>query len=88
VALQLGERELRHDVLPSMTLKGLKVLERLEGSLSRRERLAMARLLRNFDFDPPNPRLTIDDADLERRYEEAYRRDLAAISALDLRFLG
>jgi hypothetical protein len=81
MTFDIPEDELRRDVLPSLTTKGLKVMAALEDLLSAGERERMARLLRNFEFDEPNPRLEIADESLLAAYEAKYRTDLERIAA-------
>lgn len=82
VAFTVPDEELRRDVLPSLTLKGLKVLEELRPHLSANELKNMARTLRGFPFDDPNPRLEIADPGLIRAYEDKYQADLDRIRGL------
>lgn len=82
VAFTVPDEELRRDVLPSLTIKGLKVLDELKPHLSANELKNLARMLRGFPFDEPNPRLEIADAGLVAAYEEKYQADLARIRAL------
>jgi hypothetical protein len=82
VAFTVPEEELRRDVLPSLTLKGLKVITQLQDHLSENELKQMSRIIRTFPFDEPNPRLEITDAALVAAYEEKYLRDLERIRAL------
>lgn len=76
------EEELRRDVLPSLTLKGLKVITQLEDHLSPDELKRLSRLIRTFPFDEPNPRLEISEPGLLAAYEEKYQSDLVKIRAL------
>jgi hypothetical protein len=82
VRFAVPEGELRRDILPSLTLKGLKVITRLEGHLSAGELRQLSRLMRSFPFDEPNPRLEITDAALLAAYEDKYQADLNKIRAL------
>jgi len=82
IAFDVPDEELRRDVLPSLTLKGLKVITELQRHLSSAELKDMARLMRGFPFEEPNPRLEITDPGLLRSYEEKYQADLAGIRAL------
>jgi hypothetical protein len=82
IAFDLPDAELRRNVLPSLTIKGLKALDALKPHLSADEMKKAARMLRNFPFDEPNPKLEIADAGLIRAYEEKYQADLARIRAL------
>jgi hypothetical protein len=85
---EVPQGELRRDVLPSMTIKGLKVMTALEDLLSGRELKEFSRFIRTFPFDEPNPRLEIADAGLVAAYEDKYVRDLAAIRALGVELHG
>lgn len=82
VHFAVPEEELRRDVLPSLTLKGLKVITQLENHLSQDELIRLSRLIRTFPFDEPNPRLEITDPGLLSAYEEKYQSDLMKIRAL------
>jgi hypothetical protein len=82
VRFVVPDGELRRDVLPSLTLKGLKIITRLEDHLSAGELKQLSRLIRTFPFDEPNPRLEIDDAALLAAYEDKYQSDLVKIGAL------
>ncbi|MCV3766641.1 hypothetical protein [Rhizobium sp. TRM95796] len=81
VAFVVPDEELRRDVLPSLTLKGLKVLNELKPHLSANELKNVARMMRGFPFDEPNPRLEITDPGLVAAYEDKYQSDLARIRA-------
>lgn len=87
VAFDLPAEERRRPVLPSLTVKGLKALDALKPHLSTAEFRKAARMLRNFRFDAPNPRLEITDPGLLAAYEDKYQADLVRIRALgvDLR---
>ncbi|MDH6269123.1 hypothetical protein M2360_004549 [Rhizobium sp. SG_E_25_P2] len=87
VAFTVPDEELRRDVLPSLTIKGLKVLNELKPHLSANEMKNVARLMRGFPFDEPNPRLEIADPSLIGAYEEKYQTDLARIRALGVELL-
>lgn len=78
----LAEEELKREILPSLTIKGLNVVSLLEEHLSRPELRRMSRLIRNFEFDEPNPRLEIADPGLLAAYDARYRKDLESIRAL------
>lgn len=78
----VAEQELKREILPSLTIKGLNVISLLEEHLSKPELKRMSRLVRNFEFDEPNPRLEITDPALLAAYEARYRRDIEAIGAL------
>lgn len=78
----LAEEELKREILPSLTIKGLNVISLLEEHLTRDEIKRMSRLVRNFKFDEPDPKLEITDPALLSAYEAKYRRDLDAIRAL------
>jgi hypothetical protein len=82
IRFAVPEEELRRDVLPSLTLKGLKVITQLEDHLSQQELKRLSRLIRTFPFDEPNPRLEISDAGLLAAYEDKYQSDLERIRAL------
>ncbi len=84
--LKVTEEELKRDILPSLTLRGLDVMQKLEKSLSKAERVKMGKLLRNFPFDGPNPRLEITDPALLAGFEAKYADDLAAIRGLGISF--
>jgi hypothetical protein len=88
VKFAVPEQELRRDVLPSLTLKGLKVITQLEEHLSDAELKEMSRLIRNFPFEEPNPRLEITDPALLAAYEEKYQLDLNKIRALGVELYG
>lgn len=78
----VADEELKREILPSLTIKGLNVISLLEEHLTRGEIRRMSRLVRNFEFDEPNPRLEITDTALLAAYEEKYRKDLDAIRSL------
>ncbi|MBX9459234.1 MAG: hypothetical protein KL863_26090 [Rhizobium sp.] len=78
----VAEEELKREILPSLTIKGLNVISLLEEHLTRPEIRRMSRLVRNFQFDEPNPKLEITDPALIAAYESKFRRDLEAIRAL------
>lgn len=82
VPFSVPEQELRRDVLPSLTMKGLRIITALDRHLSPGERKRMGQLLRNFPFEEPNPRLEIADPALLAAYETKYRADLDRIRAL------
>lgn len=82
VHFAVPDEELRRDVLPSLTLKGLKVITRLQDHLSDAELKHLSRVMRSFPFDEPNPRLEISDQELLVAYEAKYQQDLARIRAL------
>jgi len=79
---EVKEHELKREILPSLTIKGLNVISLLEEHLSKPELKRMSRLVRNFEFDEPNPRLEITDPALLAAYEARYRKDIEAIAAL------
>jgi hypothetical protein len=81
------EQDANRDVLPSLTVKGLKVLTLLEPHLSRSELERLGRLMRNFTFDEPNPRLEIIDPTMMTAYEARYTHDIARIRALGVTLL-
>ena len=78
------EEELRRDILPSLTLKGVEVIRQLESVLSKEEIKRMATLVRAFPFDEPNQRLEITDAALLAAYDRKYAADLENIRALGI----
>lgn len=80
----LSEEELKREILPSLTIKGLNVISLLEEHLSGAELRRMSRLVRHFEFDEPNPRLEITDPALLAAYETRYRADLDRIRALGI----
>lgn len=82
VPLAFPEAELKRDVLPSLTVKGLKVITALEDVLSPEELKQMSRLMRSFPFSEPNPRLEISDPALIAAYDRKYESDLERIRAL------
>lgn len=82
VQFAVPDEELRRDVLPSLSTKGLKVITCLADHLSEAELKHMSRLMRTFPFDEPNPRLEITDSDLLAAYEQKYQDDLRRIRAL------
>jgi len=82
VKFAVPDEKLRRDVLPSLTIKGMLVVDRLQNQLSDAELKELSRLMRNFPFDEPNPRLEIADTALIAAYEEKYRADLDRIRAL------
>ncbi len=80
------DSELKRDILPSLTVKGLEMMKHLEPHLSSREKVKMGKLLRGFEFDEPNPRLEIDDAGLLEAWRQKYQMDLRKIRAMDVSF--
>lgn len=82
VSFAVPDEELRRDVLPSLTLKGLKVITQVKDHLSEIELKRLSRLMRTFPFDEPNLRLEITDAALLAAYEQKYQADLIEIRAL------
>ena len=82
VEFAVPDEELRRDVLPSLTMKGLRVITQLKEHLSEAELKQISRLMRTFPFDEPNPRLEISDPALIAAYEQKYQRDLDRIRAL------
>jgi hypothetical protein len=82
IRFAIPEEQLRRDVLPSLTLKGLKVITQLEDHLSQDELKRLSRLIRSFPFDQPNPKLEITDSALLAAYEDKYQSDLNRIRAL------
>lgn len=82
VHFSVPDEELRRDVLPSLTIKGLKVITQLKDQLSEAELKHLARAMRSFPFDEPNPRLEIADPALLSAYEQKYQDDLVRIRAL------
>lgn len=79
---EVAEEELKREILPSLTIKGLNVISLLEEHLSKPELKRMSRLVRNFEFDEPNPRLEISDKALLAAYEDRYSKDIEKIRAL------
>lgn len=79
---ELAEEELAREILPSLTIKGLNVVSLLEEHLSKSELKRMSRLVRNFEFDEPNPKLEIGDPGLRAAYDAKFIRDLDRIRAL------
>lgn len=77
-----SEDELKREILPSLTIKGLNVIGLLEEHLTPAELKRMSRLMRNFEFDAPNPRLEITDSALLSAYDARYCADLERIRAL------
>lgn len=84
----LAEEELKREILPSLTIKGLNVVGLLEEHLTKSELKRMSRLVRNFEFDEPNPRLEITDPALLAAYEDKFRADLDRIRALGVTLLA
>jgi hypothetical protein len=82
------EKELKREILPSLTIKGLNVINQLEDHLSRAEIKRLSAVIRNFEFDEPNPRLEIGDPGLIEAYEEKYRADIGKIRAMGVNFHG
>ena len=82
------EKELKREILPSLTIKGLNVINQLEDHLSRAELKRLSALIRTFPFDEPNPRLEIGDPALVAAYEEKYRTDIDRIRARGVQFHG
>lgn len=82
------EKELSREILPSLTIKGLNVINQLEDHLSRGELKRLSALIRTFPFDEPNPRLEIGDPALLAAYEEKYLADIEAIRAMGVTFHG
>jgi hypothetical protein len=78
----LAEEELKREILPSLTIKGLNVISLLEEHLTKSELKRMSRFVRNFTFDEPNPRLEITDPALLAAYDAKFRNDLKRIRAL------
>ena len=85
--LALAEAEDAPAVNTSLTVKGLKVMQRLEGHLTPAELNHMGKLMKRFPFEAPNPRLTITDADLLAKLGARYEADRARIRATGCRFL-
>lgn len=81
----LADEELKREVLPSLTIKGLNVVSLLEEHLTRSEIKRMSRLMRNFAFDEPNPKLEIADPALLAAYDAKFRNDLERIRALGVK---
>ena len=79
---ELAEAELRREILPSLTIKGLNVISLLEEHLTKSELKRMSRFVRNFQFDEPNPKLEIADPALLAAYDAKFRSDLDRIRAL------
>ena len=84
----LPEKELKREILPSLTIKGLNVINQLEDHLSRGELKRLSALIRTFPFDEPNPRLEISDPALLSAYEDKYQADIGKIRALGVNFHG
>jgi len=85
----ISERdEMRRDILPSLTAKGFKVLQRLNGQLSKEEFRRMGKLLRHFPFDAPNERLEITEPKMVADYESKYRDDLARLQAASIKLFS
>lgn len=82
VPFAVPEEELRRDVLPSLTMKGLQVVTRMQDQMSSGELRHLSRLMRGFPFDEPNPRLEVTDQELIAAYERKYLADLEKIRAL------
>jgi hypothetical protein len=82
------EKELKREILPSLTIKGLNVINQLEDHLSRAELKRLGAVIRTFQFDEPNPRLEISDPVLVAAYDEKYSKDIEKIRAMGLEFHG
>ncbi|MGV3548467.1 hypothetical protein [Rhizobium sp.] len=78
---RVTDEELSREILPSLTIKGLNVISLLEDSLSKGELKRMSRLVRNFEFDAPNPKLEIEDPALVAAYDAKFARDIERIRA-------
>jgi hypothetical protein len=85
---EVAEEELKREILPSLTIKGLNVISLLEDGLSKGELKRMSRLVRNFEFDEPNPKLEITDPGLLAAYDARYARDIDRIRALGVKLLA
>jgi hypothetical protein len=81
----LAEEELKREILPSLTIKGLNVISLLEEHLTKAEIRRLSRLIRNFEFDEPNPRLEITNPALLAAYDEKYAEDIRRIRAFGVR---
>jgi len=75
-------------VLPSMTVKGLKVMQALEGKFSRHELSKISKMMRRVKFDEPNPRLAIEDADMIARLQAVYGHDIEAIGRMGINLIA
>jgi hypothetical protein len=64
------------------------VISLLEEHLTKAELKRMSRLVRNFDFDEPNPKLEITDPTLLAAYDAKFRNDLDRIRALGVELLA
>lgn len=71
--------------LPSLTRKGLAVLERVADMLTPREHEGLARVVARFDFDKPDEKFSLFNPEQTANLMERYERDLAAIEALGCR---
>jgi hypothetical protein len=86
VELDIEADQSRRVVLPSMTMKGLRVMQAIEGKFSKPELARIAKVMRRFHFDEPNPRLGIEDPVLIARLNALYRADCAAIGEMGVAF--
>lgn len=75
-------------VLPSMTVKGLRVMQALERKFSRQELSRISKMMRRMKFDEPNPRLAIEDAGMIAHLQGVYARDIEAIGRMGINFLS
>jgi len=80
------EKELKREILPSLTIKGLNVINQLEDHLSRGEIKRLSAIIRTFEFDEPNPRLEIGDPALIKAYDDKFRSDIERIRAMGVNF--
>ncbi|WP_020180761.1 hypothetical protein [Methylopila sp. M107] len=69
-------------ILPSLSRKGLMVLDHVGDLLSEAEYAGLARQLAQISFDKPDGKITLFDAEEAASLAERYDRDLAAIGAL------
>jgi hypothetical protein len=86
VELDIEADQSKRVVLPSMTLKGLRVMQAIEGKLSKSELGRIGKVMRRFRFDEPNPRLGIEDPAMIARLDALYMADRKAIASMGVSF--
>lgn len=84
--VELVEPKLARDANPSLSVKGLKIVEASQGFLSREERIRLGHALRTFQFDEPVAKVRIEDKATVEALSARYRADKARIAALGCAF--
>ncbi|MCM2476564.1 hypothetical protein HGO38_24255 [Rhizobium sp. CG5] len=84
--VELVEPRTARDANPSLSAKGLQILEAAQGFVSKEERIRLGNTLRFFEFDPPVAKVQIEDKATVEALSARYRADKARIASLGCAF--